>query len=59
MGTVTRVQIQDKAVYISHSANNLAKGMNPTTLFPAMGKLLGRLGSLIMVWQLVEEKENS
>ena len=24
--------------YISHSANTLGKGMNPTTLPPAMGK---------------------
>ena len=30
--------ILDKAVYISHSTNNLGKCMNPTILFQAMGK---------------------
>ena len=33
MDTVIRVQILDKAVYISHSTNTLGKGMNPTILF--------------------------
>ena len=28
----------DKAVGISHSANTLAKGMNPTNIAPATGK---------------------
>ena len=32
MDTATRVQIQDKAVSISHSANTLEKGMNLTIL---------------------------
>ena len=36
MHTVTRVQILDKAVRISHSANTLEKGMNPSLLLPAM-----------------------
>ena len=35
---VTSVQNQDKAVCISHSANTLGKGMNPTILSPAMDK---------------------
>ena len=30
MNTVTRVQILDKAVYISHSSNTSEKGMNRT-----------------------------
>ena len=33
--------------------------MNPIILPPAMGELLGRLGSSALVRQLVEEKENS
>ena len=45
--------------YSSHSVNTLGKGMNPTTLPPAMGKQQGRLGSLTMVRQPVQEKENS
>ena len=32
MDTVTQVQILDEAVWISHSANTLEKGMNPTIL---------------------------
>ena len=38
MDMVTQVQILDKAVCISHSANTLGKGMNPTILSPAMSK---------------------
>ena len=59
MDTVIRVQILDVVVCISHSANKLRKGMNPTVLHPAMGKLLGRLGSVTLLWQLVLEKKNS
>ena len=33
--------------------------MSPTILFPAMGKSLGRVGSLILVWQCNSEVENS
>ncbi len=33
--------------------------MNPIILPPAMGKLLGRLGSSALVKQQVKEKENS
>ena len=56
---VTRVPILDEAVYISHSANILGKGMNPTIPSPVLGKCWGRLCSLTLVWQLVYEKENS
>ena len=35
---VTWVQIQDKAVWISHSTNILDKGMSPIILPPSMGK---------------------
>ena len=38
MNTTTRVQILVEAVCISHSANILAKSMNPIILPPAMGK---------------------
>ena len=38
MDMVTQVQILDKAVCISHSANTLGKGMNLIILLPAMGK---------------------
>ena len=39
------VQILNKTLSISHSANTLEKGMNPTILFPALSKQQGRLGS--------------
>ena len=38
MDTETRVQILDKAIYISPSAKTLQKTMHPTILLPAMGK---------------------
>ena len=37
--TVNGDQILDEDVCISHSATTLGKGMNPTILFPVMGKL--------------------
>ena len=37
----TEVQYLNKAVYISHSANCLGNGMNPTFLSPAMSKIVG------------------
>ena len=37
--TVIRVQILDEDVCLSHSANTLGKGMNPTILPPAMVKI--------------------
>ena len=36
--TTTRVQVLDKAICISFSANTIWKGMNPTILFPAVDK---------------------
>ena len=38
MDIVNWVQILYKAICISHSANYLEKGMNPTILSSAMGK---------------------
>ena len=38
MDMETRVQILDKAICISHSANTLRKAVNPTILPPAIGK---------------------
>ena len=35
MDTVTQVQILDKTIYISHSANTLGKDMNAAILYPA------------------------
>ena len=55
MNFATKVQILNEAICISHSANTLEKGMNPTILPPAKGKYLGRLNSLILLWQLVNE----
>ena len=39
MDAANRVQILDRAVCISHSANTLGKDMNLTILSSAMGKL--------------------
>ena len=36
MDPANQVQVQDKAVCISHNTNSLSKGMNPTILPPAM-----------------------
>ena len=33
--------------------------MDPTILPPSMDKLLGKLGSLTMVWKPVKKKEDS
>ena len=38
MDTATQVQILDETDCISHSTNNLEKGMNPIILPLAMGK---------------------
>ena len=38
MDTVTRIQILNKDVSISHSTKILRKGLNPTIPSPAMGK---------------------
>ena len=37
MDTVNQVQILDKAVFISHNADTLRKGMNRIILFPFIG----------------------
>ena len=44
---------------MSYYINKLGKGMNPTILLPGKGKQLGWLSSLTLVWQSVQEKENS
>ena len=59
MESVTRVQILDETGCISLCVNDLERGMNPSVLHSAMGKLLGRLGYLALVRQPGEEKENS
>ena len=41
---VTKVQILDKAAYISHSTNTFGKGMYPTILSPAMSKIVEQTG---------------
>ena len=38
MDTVTLVQIMDKTVYISHSANTFEKDINPAILSPLISK---------------------
>ena len=38
MDMAIQVQIQDKTVYISHSANTVEKCKNLTILLPAMSK---------------------
>ena len=47
MDTATQIQILDKAVCISHSANTLGKGMSPS-IPTAMGKANS---SLTLVWE--------
>ena len=42
MDTTARVQILDETNCVSHSTNTLGKGMNPTILPPAMGKIVGQ-----------------
>ena len=37
---VSRVQIMDEAFCIFHSINTLRKGMNPTIILPAIGKIV-------------------
>ena len=59
MDTATRVQVLDEVVCISHNSNTHGKGINLPILPSAMGKQQSRLGSLILVWRLVKERENS
>ena len=44
MNTLTRVQILDETVSISHNANALGKGMNPTIPSTAMGESVEQIG---------------
>ena len=53
----TQVQIDHKAICISHMTYILGKGINPTILSPSTGTNEGTLGLLTLVWQLVYEKE--
>ena len=46
MDTVIRVQILDVDVFISHNANILVKGMNPTIFSPEIGKQWNKQGIL-------------
>ena len=59
MDTVIGVQIQDKVVCILHNDNIIGRDMNLTILPPVMSKLLGMLGSLTLLWQPVQDRENS
>ena len=38
MDTVTKVQVLDETICISHRVNTLGKGMKPTIISPAMSK---------------------
>ena len=49
----------DSRLCISHRANILEKGVNPTDFPPAMDKYKGILGSLALLRQPVLKKENS
>ena len=40
MDMTTQVQILDETDYFSNSTNSLGKGMNPTILPPATGKIV-------------------
>ena len=55
----TRVQILRLATCISHSANILRKGKNPTILPSVMNIKKDRLGSLMLIWQPFQKKKNS
>ena len=59
MDTANRIQILNETVFISHNAHIHGKIIHIAILASVMGKLLGRLGSLALVWQLVLEKEKS
>ena len=57
----TQVQILYVDIYISHNANTLGKGINPTILSPAMDKRVGQteLFSFRIATSLREGKLNS
>ena len=56
---MTRVQILDEAVCVSHSTNAREKILIPKGVLPAIGKSWDRLGSLALERQPVSEKEDS
>ena len=58
MDTASRVQILEDAVCILHIANTRGKSINPTIIPPSMGRYWGKLNSLTLSWQPVEEKES-
>ena len=53
MDTATPVQILNEADSIAHCPSTHSKSINPIILPLAMGKQLGRLGSLALVRQPV------
>ena len=56
--TITRVQILDEVIYISHSAKALEKCLNLTILPEAIGKYWSILFSLTLIWKSIEENKN-
>ena len=56
--SATQVQILDWVDCILLSTNTLGKGMNPIILPLAVGKLEGRLGSLVLARQQVKKKNS-
>ena len=42
MDAASGVEILDEAFCISHNGSTLGKGINPTVLPPAMGKIVGQ-----------------
>ena len=59
MDSATRVQILDMSIYIIPTANTLEKGMHPTIFPQTLGKIVGKVGILNLLLQLIHEKENS
>ncbi len=58
MDMMTRVQILNEAVCISHDANTLGKVWNSTIVNLAINKLYEKLHSLILAIEYVKKKEN-
>ena len=58
MESVNKFQILDEVVCISFNVNAHGKGMNQSVLCRLGVIVGGRLGSLVLVRQLVYEKEN-
>ena len=57
MDAVARVQILDETTYILHSSSTLGKGMKPSLPHLAFVKQQSKLVSLVLVPQLIKEKE--